>query len=145
MTIEKMKNIISKEIPFSELIKNGGIYEFYQEGHIGIGISYEDDENKKDIYIFNLFYNDEYINISGTGINDGVIKELVENWNKLLMPLYYDGEKIETVADVFTCIGGILHLINNNGEEIEDYIPMDAKVLNFRNIENEEYEIKIDI
>lgn len=85
MTFEKLKQIINTEIPFNDLKKNEGIFEFYEMGNISIGISYEDDEDGNDCYIYNLFYDvDEYINICGKGnpeqpINDFIINELIEN------------------------------------------------------------------
>lgn len=45
------------------LVKNSGICEFYTEGDISIGVSYEDTDRHKEVYIFNLFYCDEYVNI----------------------------------------------------------------------------------
>lgn len=71
MTIKEIEQIISTKIPFSELEKNTGIYEFYKENNLSIGISYESDDDCNDVYIYNLFYNDDYINIFsvGTGKN----------------------------------------------------------------------------
>lgn len=86
MTYCRMKRIIEMEIEFYKLEKNSGIYEFYTEGSITAGISFEDDEEGKDTYIFNLFWNnDEYINIDSTGNNQETINELVKVWNKLLL------------------------------------------------------------
>ncbi|MBQ8245849.1 MAG: hypothetical protein IJZ42_01835 [Lachnospiraceae bacterium] len=83
MTPEKMRRICNTHIPFDSLVKNTGIFEFYEDHDISVGISREDDlETRKDIYIFNLFvYNksevwrydangqpqcaSEYINVDG--------------------------------------------------------------------------------
>lgn len=84
MTNARMQEIINKEIPFNDLVKNSGIYEFYQEGSIAVGVSFEEDEMNNDTYIFNLFLQNEYININGTGRNQETINELVKTWNELL-------------------------------------------------------------
>jgi hypothetical protein len=66
-----------------------------------------------------------------------------------------EDEKIETAEDVYDIIGGVLYFVNNNGEEI-DTVPMNAKVLSVRRLENieyvdengvrfDEYEIVLDI
>lgn len=83
MTPEKMQGICATHIPFDTLVKNAGIFEFYEDRDISIGISREDDpETGEDIYIFNLFvynksdiwrydadgqpqYASEYINVDG--------------------------------------------------------------------------------
>lgn len=93
MTAEKMKQIIMEEVPFSTLLKNQGIYEFYEQGDNSLGISYEDIcyedvDEEKDVYIYNIFVGKEYINICGHGtkenpLPDDVLKELVKNWNDL--------------------------------------------------------------
>jgi len=89
MTYEEMKQILETKIPFSDLVKNSGIYDFYEKDNIGIAISYEDYEHGVDTYIYNLFWlPDEYINISSEGfsdnpITDEIINELVEAWNDL--------------------------------------------------------------
>lgn len=84
MTNTRMQEIINKEIPFNDLVKNSGIYEFYQGGSIAVGVSFEEDEMNNDTYIFNLFLQNEYININGTGRNQETINELVKTWNELL-------------------------------------------------------------
>lgn len=83
MTPEKMQRTCTTHIPFDTLVKNTGIFEFYEGHDISIGISREDgSETGKDIYIFNLFvynksevwrydadgqpqYASEYINVDG--------------------------------------------------------------------------------
>lgn len=92
MTKEQMKEIINNEVPFSDLQKNKGIFEFHfvmneVKGYEkSIGISYEDIDDETDVYIYNIFLGDEYINISNRGtkenpIPDEVIQELVDEWN----------------------------------------------------------------
>lgn len=87
MTIKEMEKIIKTKIPFSELGKNSGIYEFYNENNLSIGISYESDDDRNDIYVYNLFCNDNYINISAIGTSKHkykkeVIMELAREWKK---------------------------------------------------------------
>lgn len=70
------KNIIDN-IDFSQIKKNEGIYEYpiktINDTTLSLGISYEDVEDNVDhdilheTYIYNLFYDDTYINISTTG------------------------------------------------------------------------------
>lgn len=88
MTIEKMRKIIMESVPFSQLEKNRGIYEFYNdnESEKSLGISYEDIDDKKDVYIYNIFIGSEYINISGEGtkknpLPNDILEQLVKEWN----------------------------------------------------------------
>lgn len=88
MTVEKMKQIIIDSVPFTQLEKNKGIYEFHIEGGISLGESYEDIDDKKDIYIYNIFIGSEYINICGEGTKEeplpnNVLSELVKEWNSI--------------------------------------------------------------
>lgn len=93
MTYERMKGIIAENVPFSKLKKDKGICEFYamhcNDSGINksIGISYEDIDDEHDVYIYNIFIDSEYINISGHGTKDNrlpddVLTELVAEWNK---------------------------------------------------------------
>lgn len=63
------KNFIDT-IDFSEIQKNYGIYEYpittIDNKTLSLGISYETNDDAQDIYIYNLFCDDEYINISAT-------------------------------------------------------------------------------
>lgn len=90
MTKKKLKDILD-EIPYNELVLDGGIYEFYTEDSLSMGISYEafEEDPSIRIYIFNIFVGDEYINISGSEpvITDETINNLVRAWNK-----YVDSE-----------------------------------------------------
>lgn len=82
MTVKEMENIFTMEIPLEGLAVDSGIWEFHVENNKSIGISYEDIDGKL-VYIFNIFIDDEYINIGGEyeSIYDAV--EIVTNeWNK---------------------------------------------------------------
>lgn len=58
-------------IAFSEIQKDNGIYEYpittIGKETLSLGISYEINDDAQDVYVYNLFRNDEYINISATG------------------------------------------------------------------------------
>lgn len=64
------KNFIDT-IDFYEIQKNNGIYEYpiatIGKETLSLGISYETNNDAQDIYIYNLFCDDKYINISTTG------------------------------------------------------------------------------
>lgn len=87
-TINDMRKRIMNEVPFSELEKNSGIFEFCEDsGKRSLGVSYEDSEDNKEVYIFNIFVGEEYINISGAGTKENplpedVLYELSIQWNK---------------------------------------------------------------
>ena len=83
MTIKEMEDIFTMEIPLEGLAVNAGIWEFHVENNKSIGISYEDIDGKL-VYIFNIFVNDEYININGEyeSIYDAV-EAVTNEWNKL--------------------------------------------------------------
>lgn len=94
ITSEKMKEIITTEVPFSELQKNKGIFEFHSEMdksqryEKSLGISFEDIDDETDLYIYNIFLGDDiYININNRGTKENpipneVLEELVKEWNK---------------------------------------------------------------
>lgn len=101
MTTEKIKSIIETEVPFDKLEKDQGIYEFHDDGNFSIGVSYESEgphgENMER-YIYNLFFQGKYINISGYGtkeelIPEDVLHEMVEKWNRLAAP-----EKVKEIS-----------------------------------------------
>ena len=110
MAHEKMKQILKSEIPFDDLEKNAGILEFFEDGSLSIGISWEDhEESGEDVYILNLFvydrsniighdndgnpqYASEYINIAGAYsraqiTSDEVTDLLVKTWNEHAHPV----------------------------------------------------------
>lgn len=63
------KNFIDT-IDFSKIQKDNGIYEYpittIGKETLSLGISYETNDDAQNVYVYNLFYNDEYINISAT-------------------------------------------------------------------------------
>ena len=83
-TFEDVKRIVDK-FPYHTLIKNKGITILHVSGHMSIGVSYEDDDDKNEVYIFNLFWNKEYININSVGNNVATVNEIVRTWNQLVM------------------------------------------------------------
>lgn len=89
LTEKEMEQILKNEIPLESLEVDSGIWEFYEENDMSIGVSYEHIDEHIGLgthcvgYIFNLFVKGEYINISGEyeSIFDAV-KILTEEWNK---------------------------------------------------------------
>lgn len=83
-----LAEIIDKNLPSSTVFeKNSGIVEFYAEGNKSIGVSFEDIEEEKDVFIYNIFVNGEYINIPGYGTLKNpmpreVLYNLMHEWNK---------------------------------------------------------------
>lgn len=74
MTIHPEKHTYKgfiNQIDFSAIQKDNGIYEYpittIGKETLSLGISYETNDDTQDIYVYNLFYNKEYINISTTG------------------------------------------------------------------------------
>ena len=89
MKKEDILSIIQLELPFSQCKKNEGIYESSTIGEISIGLSYEDSDEGQEVYIYNLFVDGEYINISDRGTNenplpDSILDELTNAWNDLI-------------------------------------------------------------
>ena len=82
LTVKEMEEILSDDIPLDKLILDNGLYEFYEENQISIGVSYEHVDMESVGYVFNLFLKDEYINIPGfyENIKD-VAKVLTQEWN----------------------------------------------------------------
>jgi hypothetical protein len=71
-TSSQILDFINTKIPFNKLKKNEGIFETNviensDNSDISIGVSYEDNDNGEEVYIYNVFVEDEYINISSTG------------------------------------------------------------------------------
>ena len=89
MTEKEMKDIVNELCPWESLKKNQGITEInVEDNEIFIGVSHEDIDELNDIYIYNLFYKDEYINISGYGtienrLPEFIVQELTTSWNSL--------------------------------------------------------------
>lgn len=85
MTCNIMQTFI-ESIDFSGIKKDAGIYEFDVNAGQSIGISFETISGE-DVYVYNIFAGDEYINISATGtkekpVTEDVIGELTEVWNQ---------------------------------------------------------------
>jgi hypothetical protein len=84
VTEKEMKDIFQNEIPLKKLVLDGGIWEFHIRGNKSIGVSYEHTGLDTHCvgYIFNLFIEDEYINISESydDIYDAV-HVVTEEWN----------------------------------------------------------------
>ena len=75
-----------ESIDFSGIKKDAGIYEFDVKAGQSVGVSFENIEDE-DVYIYNIFAEDAYINISATGtkgkpMTEDVIRELTEVWNQ---------------------------------------------------------------
>lgn len=85
MTCNIMQTFI-KSIDFSGIKKDAGIYEFDIKAGQSIGVSFEIIEDE-DVYVYNIFAGDAYINISAMGtkekpVTKDVIRELTEVWNQ---------------------------------------------------------------
>lgn len=83
MTFKEMEDIFAMEIPLEGLALDSGIYEFHEENGKSIGVSYEHSEDSgKLVYIFNIFLDDEYVNITGEfeSIYDAV-EIVTDEWN----------------------------------------------------------------
>lgn len=87
MTEKEMEEIFRNEIPLERLEVDDGIYEFHSVDNKSIGVSYEHIGLGTHYvgYIFNLFIDGNYINISGVynSIYDAV-KVVTEEWNKVI-------------------------------------------------------------
>lgn len=86
--MSKLLNRVELEKALNEILLNkldidSGIYEFYENKEMSIGISYEHNEDGNKVYIFNVFVCGEYINVDGEykTIYDG-IPELLKVWNE---------------------------------------------------------------
>lgn len=85
MASEQIEKIIHKNVDFNALKKDQGIIVFYEKGDISIGVSFETDDDGNDVYIYNLFWqDDEYINIYNTGNNYETYTEIADEWNNLM-------------------------------------------------------------
>lgn len=89
---EYIENFIKSEIDLNNLYKNKCIYETnkIKNTNISIGVSFESDECNNEYYIYNLFVNEEYININNKGyienkLPNSVLEELEHNINNLII------------------------------------------------------------
>ena len=84
MTNQELEKILMEEIPLEKLSIDSGILEFHQDGEKSLGISYEHNDEGNKVYIFNVFWNDQYINVSGEYKNIyDCIPELLKVWNEV--------------------------------------------------------------
>lgn len=75
------KEILNK-IDFTKIKKGNGIHEFPIHKDLSLGISLED-EDGEEVYIYNLFLADTYINISNRGTRENKYsRELLANYMK---------------------------------------------------------------
>ena len=84
ITEKEMETILQNEIPL-DLEVDSGIFEFHKRGNVSIGVSYEHVGLGTHCvgYIFNLFVNGEYVNITGSYNNIcDAAKVLTEEWNR---------------------------------------------------------------
>lgn len=83
MDEKQLENVLMEEIPLEGLAIDFGIYEFHQDGEKSMGVSFEHNEEGDEVYIFNVFWNDQYINVSGEYKSIyGCIPELLNVWNE---------------------------------------------------------------
>lgn len=89
MTKEIIKQFINENVTFNSLVLDQGIFEYDITNRISIGISFESlDEYPYKRYIYNLFFDEEYINISGCGtleepLPEEILEELEQTYNTL--------------------------------------------------------------
>lgn len=89
MTKEMIMQFINENVTFNSLVLDQGIFEYDIPDRISIGISFESlDEYPYKRYIYNLFYDGEYININGCGalkepLPEEVLEELERTYNTL--------------------------------------------------------------
>jgi hypothetical protein len=81
-TLETLPNIsefIKNQIPFNELKKGEGIFEtdFINNSEFTLGVSFEDNDDGEEVYIYNIFAGDEYINIAETGNKENITPNAV--------------------------------------------------------------------
>lgn len=103
LTSDSLRSIIDENVPFQNLVKDSGIFEFYEHKLLSMGISYEelskfDADAPQDVYIFNLFLDGEYINIEGefvrdrdgnfadaAGVDPDAFESVSASWNRLVL------------------------------------------------------------
>lgn len=86
MDTEKLKTFLLETVDFSNMKVNSGIYEYSYPGDnkLSFGVSLEK-EGEDICYIYNLFCEDEYINISEKGtadepLNKRILEEMLERY-----------------------------------------------------------------
>lgn len=89
MTKEMLRQFINENVTFNSLVLDQGIFEYDITDRISIGISFESlDEYPYKRYIYNLFFDGEYININEFGtleepLSEEVLEELERTYNTL--------------------------------------------------------------
>ena len=87
---EMYKKLLSN-IDFSSIQKDNGIYEYDVCKDLSIGISFENNEENNEVYIYNLFLADTYVNISNRGtVSNKFPNELIEELSKETPKEYYN-------------------------------------------------------
>ena len=89
MIKEMIRSFINENVTFNSLVLDQGIFEYDITDRISIGISFESlDEYPYKRYIYNLFFDGEYININEFGtleepLSEEVLEELERTYNTL--------------------------------------------------------------
>ena len=89
MTKEMIRHFVNENVSFGLLVLDNGIFEYEMTNRISIGISFESfDEHPYKRYIYNLFFDGEYINIGGYGtlkdpLPEEISQELERTYNTL--------------------------------------------------------------
>lgn len=89
MIKEMIRSFINENVTFNSLTLGQGIFEYDINDRISIGISFESlDEYPYKRYIYNLFFDGEYVNLNGCGtlknpLPEGILEELERTYNTL--------------------------------------------------------------
>lgn len=89
MTKEMIMQFINENVTFNSLVLDQGIFEYEMTSPISIGVSFETfEEHPYKRYIYNLFFDGEYININGCGtledpLPEEILEELEQTYNTL--------------------------------------------------------------
>lgn len=89
MTKEMIRSFINENVTFNSLTLGQGIFEYDINDRISIGISFENlDEYPYKRYIYNLFFDGEYVNLNGYGtlkdpLPEEILEELERTYNTL--------------------------------------------------------------
>ena len=89
MTKEMIRSFINENVTFNSLTLGQGIFEYDINDRISIGISFESlDEYPYKRYIYNMFFDGEYVNLNGFGtlkdpLPEEILEELERTYNTL--------------------------------------------------------------
>lgn len=142
LTPELVRRIVEENVPLQELEKNSGIFEFYEDGRLSIGVSYEDIEKHegewlRDVYVFNVFVDGEYLNVEGeydrkpngnwvdaSGLERDGFQAVADVWNKAVLGLdifsLRDGlESVRNLLEYGFCLSYDLGF-EHNGQWIQN-------------------------